>query len=296
MSVPHIPKLALRVSVGPDRPVGAFFFGACAARGGGLRYPRRVTDSQCKEPFVSAAATLRVSIDPIDQTVPERQLIERVLDLDGKRLLELGCGRAELTRLLAQGGSGRHVTALEVDEIQHAKNLQLDDLPNVDFRLAGAQAIPAADASFDVAFMFKSLHHVPIDLMPAALREIERVLKPGGYAYLSEPIFAGPFNEILRLFHDEQRVRQAAFEAIAAAVDSGLFVAADEIFFNAPVHFPDFEAFDRLIIGVTHTRHVLTPATLAEVRRRFDAHADADGARFKMPMRVNLLRRPGSAA
>jgi len=245
---------------------------------------------------VSAAVTLRLSITPIDQTCPERQVIERVLELDGKRLLELGCGRAELTRLLAQGGPGRHVTALEVDEIQHAKNLQLTDLPNVDFRLAGAEAIPADDATFDVAFMFKSLHHVPVDSMAAALREIARVLKPGGYAYLSEPIFAGPFNDILKLFHDEQRVRQAAFDAIASAVSAGLFLSDDEIFFNAPVHFPDFATFDRLILGATHTRHVLSADTLAEVRRRFDAQAGPDGARFKAPMRVNLLRKPGRTA
>ncbi len=238
---------------------------------------------------------LRIAIDPIEQVCPERQIVERVLDLDGKRLLELGCGRADLTRLLALGGPGRQITALEVDEIQHAKNLQLSDLPNVEFKLAGAQAIPADDASVDVAFMFKSLHHVPADLMGQGLREVARVLKPGAYAYLSEPIFAGAFNDILRLFHDEQQVRAAAFAAIAEAVSSGLFVSAEEIFFKAPVHFPDFAAFERQIIGATHTRHVLSDAVYAEVRQRFLAHVGADGARFESPMRVNLLRKPDAA-
>lgn len=238
-----------------------------------------------------SAAPLRLVVDPIEQTCAERDLIERVLALDGCRILELGCGRADLTRVIAKSGSGRHVTALEVDEIQHAKNLQISDLPNVEFRLGGAQAIPADDGSFDVVFMFKSLHHVPVELMDAALREIARVLKPGSHAYLSEPIFAGPFNDILRLFHDEQRVREAAFMAIGRAVAAGLFESADEIFFNAPVHFPDFAAFDRQIIGVTHTRHVLTPEVLADVQRRFAAHQREDGVRFRAPMRVNLLRK-----
>ena len=240
-------------------------------------------------------AALRITIEPIEQVCPERQIIERVLELDGRRLLELGCGRADLTRQLALGGPGRRVTALEVDEIQHAKNLLLGGLPNVEFRLAGAEAIPLPDASVDVAFMFKSLHHVPVESMGEGLREIARVLKPGAYAYVSEPIFAGAFNDILRLFHDEQRVRAAAFAAIAEAVDCGLFESADEIFFKAPVHFPDFEAFERQIIGVTHTRHVLSDAIYAEVRQRFMAHVGADGARFESPMRVNLLRKPGAA-
>lgn len=244
--------------------------------------------------MVSAAA-LSIAIEPIEQTCVERSVIERLLALDGKRILELGCGRADLTRVLAQGGPGRHITALEVDEIQHAKNLQLRDLPNVRFELGGAQAIPAGDASFDVVFMFKSLHHVPVALMADGLREIARVLAPGGLAYLSEPIFAGEFNEILRLFHDEQRVRQAAFDTIAAAVAGGLFESVEQVFFKAPVMFPDFAAFERQVIGVTHTRHVLSPALRDEVRRRFMAHAGPDGVRFAQPMRVNLLRRPALA-
>jgi SAM-dependent methyltransferase len=242
-----------------------------------------------------SAAALSIAIEPIEQICAERSVIERLLALDGKRILELGCGRADLTRLLAQGGPGRRITALEVDEIQHAKNLQVRDLPNVRFELGGAQAIPAADASFDVVFMFKSLHHVPVASMADGLREIARVLAPGGHAYLSEPIFAGEFNEILRLFHDEQRVRQAAFDAIAAAVEGGLLESVEQVFFKAPVLFPDFAAFERQVIGVTHTRHVLSPALLDEVRQRFMAHAGPDGVRFAQPMRVNLLRRPAVA-
>jgi SAM-dependent methyltransferase len=239
-----------------------------------------------------SAASLSIALDPIPETCPERQVIDRLLALDGKRILELGCGRAEITRQLALGGPGREITALEVDEIQHAKNLALRDLPNVRFLLAGAEAIPVADASIDVAFMFKSLHHVPVPLMAQAFAELARVLVPGGHAYISEPIFAGDFNEILRLFHDESRVRQAAFDAISAAVAAGVLESVEQVFFKAPVHFPDFATFETRIIGATHTRHVLDADTHAEVRRRFAAHAGPDGVRFEQPMRVNLLRRP----
>jgi ubiquinone/menaquinone biosynthesis C-methylase UbiE len=63
------------------------------------------------------------------------------------------------------------------------------DLPNVNFGLSGAQDIPLDDESVDVVFMFKSLHHVPTELMEQSLREIWPVLKPAGLAYISEPVF-----------------------------------------------------------------------------------------------------------
>lgn len=234
---------------------------------------------------------MRIAADGVSRQATERELLEDAIALDGKSIIELGCGRAELTRHVAQGAD-RHVLALEVDEIQHAHNAARTDLPNVEFRLAGAEAIPAADASFDVALMFKSLHHVPVPEMGNALREIGRVLRPGGLLFVSEPVFAGAFNEILRLFHDEQRVRTAAFDALRAAVAEGLFELVDEIFFDAPYVFADFGEFERRIIGVTHTVHRLTPEVHAEVARRFAAHCGPQGARFASPMRVDLLRRP----
>ena len=55
------------------------------------------------------------------------------------------------------------------------------------------------------------------------MAEIHRVLKPDGLAYISEPVFAGEFNEIIRLFHDELAVREAAFAAVGRAVATGRF-------------------------------------------------------------------------
>lgn len=110
--------------------------------------------------------------------------------------------------MLAETGRAREILALEVDAIQHALNLAAPALPNVQFAQGGAEAIPAPDASFDIVLMFKSLHHVPVALMGQALREISRVLRPGGVAWISEPVYAGDFNDILRLFHDEKEVRK----------------------------------------------------------------------------------------
>jgi ubiquinone/menaquinone biosynthesis C-methylase UbiE len=238
---------------------------------------------------------MRISADKIDITCSESEIYHRLLSLDNKHILELGCGSAAITRDIATAGPGRKITALEVDEIAHEINMQISDLPNVTFGLSGAQDIPLENESVDVVFMFKSLHHVPLDLMDQSMREISRVLKPGGLAYISEPVFAGDFNEILRLFHDEQKVREAAFNAVKKAVDDGLFNLVEETFFNSPMKFESFSEFEDKTLNVTHTNHTLDETTYKLVKQRFEQHLGEDGAHFLMPIRVDLLQRPGLA-
>lgn len=220
----------------------------------------------------------------------EREIYEQ-LSLDDKNILELGCGKADITRLIATGGPGRTITATEVDEIQHSKNLLIEDLPNVTFIIAGSEKIPVDDASFDIIFMFKSLHHVPKELMADALCEVARVLKPGGIAYISEPLFKGDFNEVLRLFHDEQEVRAAAHQAVKDAVSSKSLKLLEEVHFNTPMGFKNFADFENKIIKVTHTQHALSAQLQQQVEAQFALNMGEDGANFLMPMRVDLLQK-----
>jgi SAM-dependent methyltransferase len=147
------------------------------------------------------------------------------------------------------------------------------------------------DESVDVVFMFKSLHHVPLELMEPAMHEISRVLKPGGLAYISEPVFAGEFNEVLRLFHDEQKVRLAAFNTVKKAVDDGLFSLVEETFFNSPMKFAGFAEFEEKVIKATHSDHSLDEELFDLVKQRFEQHIGDDGAHFLAPIRVDLLQK-----
>ena len=228
-----------------------------------------------------------------DMLVNEVELMLAELPFDGASVLELGCGKAEKTRLLAETGRLKEIVALEVDDIQHRRNLQISDLPKVQFRRGGAEAIPAADSSFDIVLMFKSLHHVPMEHMDAALGEIARVLKPGGLAWISEPVFAGDLNEVFRLFHDEKIVREAAFAAIRKAVDAGRLSLEKQHFFNTRSYFENFNQFDQRMIQVTHSNHQLAPALYQRVKEKFESYLTADGANFLNPQRVDLLRKVG---
>ena len=235
---------------------------------------------------------MQISVQHISINCPEPEIINRLLSLDNKHILELGCGGAYITRKIATSGFNRKITALEVDEIAHEKNLQITDLPNVTFELSGAQHIPLTDESVDVVFMFKSLHHVPWDLMETSMREIRRVLKPAGFAYISEPVYAGEFNEILRLFNDEKRVRAAAFATLKKAVDDGLFELVEQIFFNSPRQYESFAEFENHTINATHSDHRLDETLHALVKQQFEQHIGDDGAHFLNPIRVDLLQRP----
>lgn len=234
--------------------------------------------------------------DPQQTTLQEEiPLLLQQLPVRGARIVELGCGKADKTRALASSGLVGEIVAFEVDTIQHGLNLQITDLPNVRFRHGGAQAIPEADASADIVMMFKSLHHVPVADMDRALSEIRRVLKPGGHAWISEPVFAGELNEIMRHFHDEEVVRAAAFAALSRSVADDRFALKQQFFFNTATRFKDFAEFDARMIRVTHSIHELSPDLYQQVQAAFAPHLTAEGARFLTPQRVDWLQKPERA-
>lgn len=239
---------------------------------------------------------MRITVPEYTRTCKEAEVYEALLRLDRATILELGCGPAVHTRNIAAAHPTARIIAAEVDTRQHAKNVAATDRPpNLEFADFGAQAIGLPDASVDVVMMFKSLHHVPLDLMDRAFDEIARVLKPGGHAYISEPVFGGAFNELIRVFNDEQVVREAAFAAVRRAVEPvgapARFALAREEFFLVPVHYRDFAEFERRHFVVTFAERNVTEAQAAEVKRRFDAHCGPDGVRLTQQMRVDLLQR-----
>ena len=227
----------------------------------------------------------------MDLVTDEIAFLQSLVPLEGAHVVELVCGNADFARqLVARAGVAR-VDAFEVDGIQHRKNLQGAQEPKLAFRLGAAEDIGLADASVDGVVTMKSLHHVPVARLDGALAEIQRILKPGGWLYVSEPVYAGEFNEIVKLFHDEGEVRAAVQAALTRAHVSQLLYTEVEREFMAPLAFRDFDDFAERLIRATHSEHVLTDALTAEVRRRFEAHVGPEGAKFTRPMRVSLMRR-----
>ena len=220
----------------------------------------------------------------------ELDVLEALVPLERQDIVELGCGAAELARALLLRHPGSRVTGVEVDARQHAKNLAAPQ-QGLSFVAGVAQDVPFADASFDLTLMLKSLHHVPTDSMGQALAEAARVLRPGGHLYVSEPVYAGALNDVIRLFNEERAVRAAAQAALDAALRSGPWQAVAERRFEVPVRFADFADFERRTIRVTFADRQVDAAQLAAIRAAFEPHVGPDGARFTRPMHVRLLRR-----
>lgn len=226
------------------------------------------------------------------ETATEVEMMQRLLPLESARVFELGCGAAWITRQLAQRYRKSQFTATEVDRQQHEKNLELSIAENLTFVFGGAEAIDAADGSVDIVCMLKSLHHVPETLFSKAMEEIVRVLKPGGLAYFSEPVYSGSFNDLMRLVHDEKLVRERAFKTLCGLVESGAMHLKGEYFFNVPGCYESWQQFEDRFLNITHTKLSIDPARYAEIRQKFLSHLGPKGAEFLKPHRVDLLQKP----
>jgi ubiquinone/menaquinone biosynthesis C-methylase UbiE len=231
-------------------------------------------------------------VDQLPLIDQEHTLLASLVPLPpGTHLLEAGCGNARLLRQLMSLHPGLRCAALEVDRVQLDRNLAEPALPGLQFIEAGAAAMPLADGWADGVLMLKSLHHVPLDQLDTALDEVARVLRPGGWFYVSEPVYAGALNELTRLYNDEGLVRAEAQAALDRALARGRFAAVSEHRFAQAVAFADFDSFEQRMMRPSYADHRLTPELIAAVRQRFEPHCGAQGAQFVRPMHVRLLRR-----
>jgi ubiquinone/menaquinone biosynthesis C-methylase UbiE len=98
----------------------------------------------------------------------------------GSNVLELGPGPGLTTDLLRISVS--HLTALEIDpKLASTLTARLRG-SNVEVVEGNATRMPFPDSEFSGAVSFTMLHHVPSrDLQDKALREVFRVLRPGGF-------------------------------------------------------------------------------------------------------------------
>jgi 2-polyprenyl-3-methyl-5-hydroxy-6-metoxy-1,4-benzoquinol methylase len=106
-------------------------------------------------------------------------------DPRGTRVLDIGCGDAGV--LIAFAEQGSVCAGIELDEKSRERGLLRAEEHGVtiDFRSGVAEALPWADGSFDLVILDNVLEHVQD--RPGTLREIHRVLRPGGLLYMVTP-------------------------------------------------------------------------------------------------------------
>jgi len=113
----------------------------------------------------------------VEWHIPEAAGFERAR---GLRVLEIGCGLGTDGAGFARAGAlytGVDLTEAAVSLAR--RRFELEGLPG-EFRVADAEALEFADGSFDLVYSHGVLHHTPGTA--AAVREVHRVLAPGGRA------------------------------------------------------------------------------------------------------------------
>lgn len=103
--------------------------------------------------------------------------VSLVRETRGDYLLDIGCGNGWLAR--AAGADHRYIGI----------DVAWQDGPPAELTVvqADARALPFADECFDIVTIFEVIEHVPAGTEPAVLREVRRVLRPGGMLLLSTP-------------------------------------------------------------------------------------------------------------
>lgn len=213
---------------------------------------------------------------------PHLEIAQALLPLKDSEILSLASGAGDIAPAIAAAVKSATVVVLETEGTTEDP----PPLSNLTFKSGHADRIPAEDESFDIVIGNGILSRVADERRAAVMREIRRVLRPGGHAYIAEPAPGGALNEITRVFKDEKQARLAAFDLVKDTVASGALTLVSQKFFQMPLTLPDFAAVER---GYMPADVRATGAQKSEAQKKFDRHKGPKGATFQVPMRIDLL-------
>ena len=101
------------------------------------------------------------------------------VELKGKRVLEVGCGRGGGSSFIARYLKPERITAADLSDEAVAFCRRTHRIPCLDFEVGDAEHLPFAGAVFDAVVNVESSHCYPN--LSAFFKEVHRVLKPGGH-------------------------------------------------------------------------------------------------------------------
>jgi ubiquinone/menaquinone biosynthesis C-methylase UbiE len=113
----------------------------------------------------------------------------------GDRVVDVGCGTGYLTRIMARlVGPDGQVTGVDpsASVIEHARRRAA---ANCSYLVGEGQSMDLPDACADVVVSSLAVHHMPAAARGTAIREMFRVLRPGGWLLIAE--FRPPSNPLL---------------------------------------------------------------------------------------------------
>jgi ubiquinone/menaquinone biosynthesis C-methylase UbiE len=147
-----------------------------------------------------------------------RQLIDQAQIQPGQRVLEIGCGTGNLTTLVKALHRAVEVVGLDPDTkaLDRARRKAERQRVSVALDRGFSDELPYPDESFDRVLSALMFHHLERDVKERSLREIHRVLKPGGSLHLLD--FGGPHDRsdgvLAHLLHRSEHLRDNSEDTI----------------------------------------------------------------------------------
>lgn len=221
-----------------------------------------------------------------DATNQQIKAIQQLFPLDGKTVLEIGCGKGRVTRDLAKFADRVFATDPDTAALDTARRKV--NAENVEFIHAPAGIPTLPDKSVDLVIYTLSLHHVPKGKMRHSLLQAGKLLKTDGGILVLEPADGGSFNDAKQRFGvgsgDEGPLKAAALKAMREL--DGWKMGQDHYFLT------EFLFTDEADFISNKLPHFSSLSTLRqqEIRLFLQRHSNKRGIILNSERRLNLLR------
>lgn len=180
-----------------------------------------------------------------------RDLVVQANIISGQRILDIGCGTGTLAVMLKRNHADVEVVGLDPDPkaLRRAKTKASQAGLSLQFDEGFADELPYAENSFDRVFSSFMFHHVEEQYREKTLREVARVLKPGGSFHLldftgdHEHGSHGLLSHIGHLMHFSDRLKDNSDERILQLMHRAGFTRTEKL--NE----------SRMLFGLLHTAY-----------------------------------------
>ena len=169
----------------------------------------------------------------------------------GSKVLDVGAGTCPYRSLFV----GCEYRTQDFAKLDPAQLKESTGYGTIDY-VSDIVAIPVPDGEFDVVLCTEVLEHVPDPT--SAVREISRVLRPGGFLVLTAPLGSGLHQEPYHYyggftpFWYQRFLREAGFENIVVEPNGGFFrfYGQESQRFNVLLHPRNFHSSAKLLAGI----------------------------------------------
>lgn len=170
--------------------------------------------------------------------------------IDSKiKILDVGCGHGLIHPYLLNGFGSTSATLTGIDVAATVVDVAREENPKVTYDVYDGLRLPYDDGSFSFAYTICVMHHVPPAQWAAFLKEMRRVVKPGGIVAVFEH---NPINPLTRHIVrtcplDENAVLLKSGKLASLFKDQGLMDIQKRFILFTPFEHKFFRSFDHSI-------------------------------------------------